>query len=317
MKLSIIIPTFNRRQLLELALDSILKQSYRNIEVLVVDDGSTDDTSEFMTSQKVECGATDMEGKLFYLQQQHQGAPAARNLGVTRATGEFFLFMDSDDLLAKDGLAAIMAHFSQNDVDFLHAKVLEIDGTGAPVGRDAIGRQYAESGDGLMNYSWHTMGAVYSRACIERVGPWETCLRGSQDWEYQVRVKLFGGKNEFVDEVIGYWRQHDMLRVGTAVFRPEYVKSVMKACSLVARNARRAGRYDDVLKARIAKRLLVHSVEWGSAGQAQEKEECLTQAADTYPSNTLFQLAIKALRMSPQPLDHLIDISLRRLQNRP
>jgi glycosyltransferase involved in cell wall biosynthesis len=300
MKVSIVIPTFNRRQLLELALESIRQQSYRNCEVLVVDDGSADDTAEFMAEQEANFGALRVEGSLVYLQQQHQGAPAARNLGVAHATGDVFLFMDSDDLLAADGLATIMARFRNSDADYLYGKVLEVDSTGAPLKRRAIGGDYEQSGDGLMDYTWHTMGAVYSRACIERVGLWATVLTGSQDWEYQVRVKLFGGKGAFIDTVLGYWRQHDTQRLGTKTFRPEYVKSVQEACKLIIANAEQASRCDGVLRMRVAKRLLVHAAEWGAHGFTRDKAECLELARNISQQRLSVAVACSLLHISPR-----------------
>ena len=90
----------------------------------------------------------------------------------------------------------------------------------------------------IAGYHWHTMGAIYRKSYLEIVGPWNVEMTGSQDWEYQARVKLAGGKRKFVDSMVGYWRQHGGDRVGTAKFRPDYVKSVMIGCDSILASQR-------------------------------------------------------------------------------
>lgn len=89
MLFSVVIPTYNRADLLREALDSVLAQEFKEFEVIVVDDGSTDDTESVVRSY----------GKrIQFLQQQNSGPGAARNLGIKQARGKFVTFLDSDDL---------------------------------------------------------------------------------------------------------------------------------------------------------------------------------------------------------------------------
>lgn len=85
---SIIIPTYNRARLLPNAIRSLLSQSYANIEIIVIDDGSTDNTKEVLSQFK---------DKLRYLESGHKGTAHARNLGMKASTGEYIAFLDSDD----------------------------------------------------------------------------------------------------------------------------------------------------------------------------------------------------------------------------
>ena len=86
---SVVIPTFNRAKVVTRAIDSVLEQTYRNCEVIVVDDGSTDDTADVLRSYK---------DKIVYIQQKNAGPSAARNRGIRESKGEFIAFLDSDDL---------------------------------------------------------------------------------------------------------------------------------------------------------------------------------------------------------------------------
>jgi|SRR6267378_4283950 len=85
---SVIIPTYNRAQLCKEAVESALSQTYHDIEVIVVDDGSTDSTREVVSH---------LDSRVRYLSQKNSGVSAARNLGMQSARGEFIAFLDSDD----------------------------------------------------------------------------------------------------------------------------------------------------------------------------------------------------------------------------
>lgn len=98
---SIIVPVYNVEQYLKDCLDSIFQQSYQNIEVIVVNDGSTDGSREivipFLTDQKIK-----------YIEQENKGLSGARNTGLQSATGKYILFVDSDDYIEKNMLMEIV-----------------------------------------------------------------------------------------------------------------------------------------------------------------------------------------------------------------
>ena len=98
---SVIIPTYNRAHYVRSAIESILAQTYQNCEIIVVDDGSTDDTDARLRG---------LPGNVIYHRQPHSGRPAVgRNTGLRLATGEFVAFLDSDDLFVPDRLALHVA----------------------------------------------------------------------------------------------------------------------------------------------------------------------------------------------------------------
>lgn len=92
MRISVYIPTKNRRQALEKAVDSVLNQTHQDVEVIVVSDGSTDDTEQYLQQK----AAADPRLK-YFIKQQSEGAPAARNLAIKSATGHFITGLDDDD----------------------------------------------------------------------------------------------------------------------------------------------------------------------------------------------------------------------------
>jgi glycosyltransferase involved in cell wall biosynthesis len=108
MKFSIVIPTYNRSTLVIATINSALKQEYDDFEVLVIDDGSTDDTREVVSSIR--------HPKLFYHYKQNEERGVARNFGAKQATGEYVVFLDSDDLIHPNHLseAAKLIHDHPN-----------------------------------------------------------------------------------------------------------------------------------------------------------------------------------------------------------
>jgi len=90
MRISVIIPTYNRASLLLRAIDSVLNQSHQDFELLIIDDGSTDDTEELIKSKY-------SDSRLIFLKQKNNGVSAARNLGITKSKNEWIALLDSDD----------------------------------------------------------------------------------------------------------------------------------------------------------------------------------------------------------------------------
>lgn len=103
---SIITPTFNRAYILSGAIQSVLAQTYEEWELLIVDDGSTDDTERVVESFK--------DGRLKYWHQENKGQAAARNVGLNAAEGRWIAFLDSDNELLPNFLSEVIAAFAEN-----------------------------------------------------------------------------------------------------------------------------------------------------------------------------------------------------------
>jgi glycosyltransferase involved in cell wall biosynthesis len=103
--ISVIIPTYNRSHCVAEAIDSVAGQSYKNHEIIVVDDGSTDDTARLLAGY---------DGRLSALHTQHAGPSAARNAGLRAARGDYIAFLDSDDLWTPRKLEQQIGFFAKN-----------------------------------------------------------------------------------------------------------------------------------------------------------------------------------------------------------
>src|SRR3954469_15054656 len=116
--ISVILPVYNRANWVSRAIDSVLSQTYQNFELLVIDDGSTDDTSRVLESYG---------SRIKVLKQAHAGAEAARNLGLEYARGEFVAFIDSDDMWSADRLSSQLLCFNRVELGLVFGNAALVD----------------------------------------------------------------------------------------------------------------------------------------------------------------------------------------------
>lgn len=104
-KYSIIVPVYNTEKYLKRCLDSIINQSFKDFEIIVVDDGSTDNSLKLLSNYK---------DKIKLIKQKHSGQSTSRNTGIKNANGQYFIFIDSDDYIDKDHIKIIDEHSNEN-----------------------------------------------------------------------------------------------------------------------------------------------------------------------------------------------------------
>lgn len=104
-KVSVIVPAYNSEDTIRRCLDSILKQTYKNIEIIVINDGSTDSTEAICREYAAECD------KVYLYNQKNQGVSAARNSGIDKATGRYLQFVDADDYIEENMTERLVSEF--------------------------------------------------------------------------------------------------------------------------------------------------------------------------------------------------------------
>lgn len=116
--ISIILPVYNRQNYIERTVDSVLNQSYKEWELIIVDDGSDDSTASLIEAYKTQSPRI----KIFY--QNHQSLPVAKNNGIKNSKGDLITFIDSDDEYKEDHLNLRIDYLNENpELDFLHGGV--------------------------------------------------------------------------------------------------------------------------------------------------------------------------------------------------
>lgn len=304
MLVSIIIPAYNREKLIVEALTSVVSQSWRPVEVVVVDDGSSDQTAA--VAENFASGNDDPGVSLKVLRGPNRGSTAARNAGIGEARGECLLFLDSDDILDQDGLATLAnALMRDAGLDFAYGKVLIGDEnlveTGESVGRDA--------GDLLQDpvtYHWHTMAALYRSTLVAACGGWDETADGSDDWVFQARIKLAARQARFIDVTLGIWRQHEGERLGATRFRESYTVDVTKSCLAIHRQWAAAGRLTLGIQRRLYLRALRHCWEIGSFGSSKEREAAFLRVREIGRDSAALGLLTLILRIIPRACDRFL-----------
>jgi len=302
-KISVICPSYNRATFLEECVRPVM--ALPETEFILVDDGSTDDTIQTANSLQKRYGG---ERIVYERLDGNQGAQIARNRGMVIARGELILFCDSDDVLIASGVKELADTLTQHpNLVYAYGKVVITDSALIPLqGISEIGSPFEDSPVEFAGYHWHTMGALYRKSYLEKVGPWNPALTGSQDWEYQARVKMAGGIGRFVNALVGSWRQHEGGRVGTRKFRPDYVKSVVTACNVIIEGAERARHSDISLRRRLARKLIIHALESGAHTEISLRRHCLAEAATAVSGDKKYSIITKGLQITPPWFDGMI-----------
>ena len=123
-KVSIVVPVYNLENYIENSVRSLLVQTYQNIEIVLVDDGSKDASLSI-----IERLAT-LDARIVYATQPNGGAAKARNLGLSMATGEFITFVDGDDMLSPNAISDNMDYFMDDKVDWVAFSIRRVDADG-------------------------------------------------------------------------------------------------------------------------------------------------------------------------------------------
>ena len=175
--ISVIVPVFNGAAFLGDAIRSVLAQNYHPLEIIVVDDGSTDNTAE---------AATSFGQDITYHFQENAGPPAARNQGLSMAGGDVIAFLDADDLFVPDKFAQQLARFNRTpELDVVIGRQVYESLDGRPV----VAENSPERAEGL---SLQLGCGLFRQRAFEKVGVFNAALKHSDDWDWFLRAREMG-----------------------------------------------------------------------------------------------------------------------------
>src|SRR5690554_579125 len=214
---SIIIPAFNRANLIHNTLNSLLAQNYQNWECIVVDDGSTDNTVEVVS----EFQNKDIRIQIHIRNETPKGAPTCRNIGLKKSTGKYIIFLDSDDLLLSYALESRIYFLEQNShLDFCVSSGIRGD---YPLNLESKYYYIStyKNQDVIKEFfnltiPWITLNPTYKRASlISNEIFWDTHLKGFQDIDFHVHTITKGLKFEYLKgEPDCWWTAHNNGNIG-------------------------------------------------------------------------------------------------------
>lgn len=217
---SVVIPCHNHGRFLGQAIESVMRQAPRNVEIVVVDDGSTDNTREVMTRYPAVRG----------IAQANAGLAAARNVGLRASRGHYVVFLDADDLLlpgaVESGVRLLEEHIAWA---FVSGGYRYVDKNADPISGPVIARFTDDHYTALLRSNYIAMGAtvLFRRSVLDRIGGFDPTLRACEDWDVHLKIarQFPVGQHR---AIVALYRRHDsnmsrnpglMLRTALQVLR--------------------------------------------------------------------------------------------------
>ena len=202
LKVSVVITCYKYAHFLPLAMDSALNQTHRNVEVIMVNDGSPDDTDEVMQRYLA-------DPRVVYINQANAGQAVAKNNGIKRASGDLIAFLDADDIWELDKLEKQVPLFAKPAVGVVYCRVKYMDENGAPVTLQEsplwkpVRGRIAEDifRENLIPFC----AAVVRRECFDKVGVMDPQYKMGIDWDLWLRMSVHY-EYDFVDEPLLRYR---------------------------------------------------------------------------------------------------------------
>lgn len=199
---SVVISNFNYGRFIAEAIESVLEQTYRNVELIVVDDGSTDSSRDIIKSYR---------DRIISVFQENAGQGAAFNAGLTYASGEFICFLDADDYYRKDKVEKVVSAFESHPewVQISHGRT-SIDANGNILGRDPTFFNQGDVTPLLLKwgrYAWAITSALsYRRSVLDKLSPIPSRPRAADT--YLTATTPFYGAVGAINEPLMFYRKH-------------------------------------------------------------------------------------------------------------
>ena len=275
---SVVIPSYNRGDLIGQTLDSLLAQTYANWEAVVVDDHSTDASAAVLEKRS----ATEPRIRWWLRKSAKAGAPACRNEGFRASRGEFVIFLDSDDLLEPTCLehrvAVMQAHPSAGYAVFPSAVFRD-----RPWDTGIFWNAFDDGNDLdrflLADIPWQTTGPIWRREAVEAVGPWDEEAKRWQDWEFHVRALARRIPYVKVPLPDCHWRQSRVGSISDSEMKPQAFDSHDVIMPKVAKALDQAGLLKGDRRQMLAALMLFTAQQCALLGRDRERALNLWRAA--------------------------------------
>jgi len=202
--ISIITPSYNQGHFIEETIQSILSQNYPNLEYIIIDGGSTDNTIEVI--KKYESQIT------YWVSEPDRGQTHAINKGLEKATGDILAYLNSDDYYLPGTLHTVAEYFQNHPgTDLLHGRCCYVDAEGEPIGEQFGNLHTFEEIVDLWGVWWQRRQFVqpevfWTKRISDRVGKFNESLYFVMDYEYWCRILLAGGKVGAIDRLLTCFR---------------------------------------------------------------------------------------------------------------
>jgi len=207
-KVSVIIPTYNRTHYVCEAIDSVLSQTFKDLEVIVVDDGSTDDARQVLENYS---------SRIYYIYQENRGRSEARNKGIKAAKGEYIAFLDDDDIWLPYKLERQVQFLDAHpDIGLVNTFTEVVDEHGHILGQETKQHLQLYKKAIHIGYTYEGMSklcvmfissVVLRKECVDTIGVFDSHAEALEDWDLYLRLAL-KYRIGIIPEPLIMYRQH-------------------------------------------------------------------------------------------------------------
>jgi glycosyltransferase involved in cell wall biosynthesis len=249
MKVSVIIPVYNSADYVKKTVQSVLNQKHQNIELILVDDHSTDSSFELISAL-----ANQNPDQLFVYKNPKKGACAARNFGFEKSTGDYIQYLDADDILSQDKISTQLESIQKYGNSYVYScrwgrfyqSIADVKWAIQPIDKDY------EPAWQWLNDSWQDKGMgqtsiwLTHRELIVKAGTWDESLLLNQDGDFFCRVLLQSQGLKFISVNGVYYRSGNQTSISqSSRYNKEKAQSLLKSFESYVRNFKKFNLADD------------------------------------------------------------------------
>lgn len=276
---SVIIPSYNHARFLSDAIQSVMSQTHRTVEIIVIDDGSTDETDQVIKSFRT----------VRYLKQQNRGVTAARNVGLEQSSGSYVVFLDADDRLLSEaidiGVRSLMAH-PDCALTFGTFYMIDTEGKRRGVCHPLRQRRYGYSDFLQQNFIGNPGVALYRKDALVAIDGFDPANQAAGDYDLYLRITHAFPVACHTEPVLEYRRHGSNMSNDPAVMLPACLHALRKQIPVVKGNASleaalKRGKIH--WKNYYGERLVIKMYENAARREWKSTAHCLSQLIINYP----------------------------------
>jgi len=299
-QVSVIIPTYNNREYVGDAIDSVLSQSYKNIEIIIIDDGSSDGTEEFISNKY------KINTNVKYFFKENNGVSSARNTGIEKSSGDFIAFLDADDCYVENKTTCQVQYLAKNkECMMVYSDMFIFNKT------ETTNSSYHDKlkvkcpsgfifNDLLLSHLIWTGTVMLRREVFDNVALFDESLSTAEDYDLWLRISALH-RIDYIPKVLaGYRRGHDSLTTNTKQSLNNYVKP--NTITVIEKNILQHADIVDLAKSQISKRLFDLYFEFGWTAY---------KSGNMKTSKRYFFEALKLQKSSVKSMAYLFMTSIR------
>ena len=308
--ISVVMPAYQAERSIGAAVSSVLQQTYRDLELIVVDDGSTDATGAIAAAHPA---------PVKVVRQENRGVAAARNRGIAEAGGELVAFCDADDVLFERHIDALVAIWDESGgiatansywlfPGGIHPGRVRYKGNFPPPERQRLA---------ILEHNFVSTMSLFPRRLVEEIGPFDEEHRWAEDWDFWLRAIFAGHRVALQPEPLSLYRWG---ATGLSARREEMDAHIESILQRVAARPDLTGEERAYLRRRLAgpgpRRLARDADEALRAGRYREAERSYREAAALCPSDPRLVWKARSMRLAPGLVGPLVRARQLRIERR-